>query len=116
MEGRDEIAAMLAAQLDSVGPTAWRVEGEPTVAGEVLEAWIKFETKLARGRSILRLKDGRAWTLLTAIEELKGFEERKGRRGRWEFSMASIAGRRLGSRRSARKTGRSGRGGSPTAS
>ena len=78
LEGRDEIAAMLAAQLDSVGPTAWRVEGEPTVAGEVLEAWVKFETKLARGRSILRLKDGRAWTLLTAIEELKGFEERKG--------------------------------------
>ena len=63
---------------NSVGPTAWRVEGEPTVAGEVLEAWVKFETKLARGRSILRLKDGRAWTLLTAIEELKGFEERKG--------------------------------------
>ncbi|MFZ0601273.1 MAG: NAD(P)/FAD-dependent oxidoreductase [Roseiarcus sp.] len=78
LEGRDEIAAMLAAQLDSVGPTAWRVEGEPTVAGEVLEAWVKFETKLARGRSILRLKDGRAWTLLTAIDELKGFEERKG--------------------------------------
>jgi putative flavoprotein involved in K+ transport len=78
LEGRDEIAAMLAAQLDSVGPTAWRVEGEPTVAGEVLEAWVNFETKLARGRSILRLKDGRAWTLLTAIEELKGFEERKG--------------------------------------
>ena len=70
MEGRDEIEAMLAAQLDSVGPTAWRVEGEPTFAGEVLEAWVKFETKLARGRSILRLKDGRAWTLLTAIEEL----------------------------------------------
>ena len=78
MEGGDEIAAMLAAQLDSVGPTVWRVEGEPTFAGGVLEAWLKFETKLARGRSILRLKDGRAWTLLTAIEELKGFEERKG--------------------------------------
>ena len=91
-----------------VGPTAWRVEGEPTVAGEVLEAWVKFETKLARGRSILRLKDGRAWTLLTAIEELKGFEELKARCGRWELSMASIAGRRLGSRRSAPKTGHSG--------
>jgi putative flavoprotein involved in K+ transport len=78
MEGRDEIAAMLAAQLDSVGPTAWRVEGEPNFAGGVLEAWVKFETKFARGRSILRLKDGRAWTLLTAIEELKGFEESKG--------------------------------------
>ncbi len=78
MEGRDEIAAMLASQLNSVGPTAWRVDGEPTFAGGVVEAWVTFETRIARGRSILRLKDGRAWTLLTAIEELKGFEERKG--------------------------------------
>ena len=78
LEGRGEIGAMLAAQLDSVGPTAWRIEGEPAFANGVLEAWLAFETKLARGRSILRLKDGRAWTLLTAIEELKGFEERKG--------------------------------------
>ena len=79
LEGRDDIAAMLDAQLDSVGPTAWRVESEPTVADGVVEAWIGFETRHARGRAIVRLKDGRAWTLLTAIEELKGFEERKGR-------------------------------------
>ena len=70
---------MLGAQLDAIGPTTWRVEGEPIRADGVLEAWISFETKIARGRGVLRLRDGRAWTLLTAIEELKGFEERKGR-------------------------------------
>lgn len=78
MEGRGEIAAMLAAQLDSASPTAWRLEGAPARANGVLEAWLAFETKLARGRGILRLKNGRGWTLLTAIEGLKGFEERKG--------------------------------------
>jgi putative flavoprotein involved in K+ transport len=79
MEGRDEIAAMLGAQLAAASPTIWRISGEPTQSNGVTEAWIAFETKLAHGRGILRLKDGRAWTLLTAIEELKGFEERKGR-------------------------------------
>jgi putative flavoprotein involved in K+ transport len=78
MEGRNEIAAMLDAQLDSVVPTAWRIQEEPTFGDGVLEAWLAFETQHARGRGILRLKDGRGWTLLTAIEELKGFEERNG--------------------------------------
>jgi putative flavoprotein involved in K+ transport len=78
MEGRDEIAAMLGTQLAAANPTIWRINGEPTQSNGVTEAWIAFETKLAHGRGILRLKDGRAWTLLTAIEELKGFEERKG--------------------------------------
>src|ERR1700680_3580931 len=78
MEGREAIAAMLGAQLDPVAPTIWRAAGEPVLASGVLEAWIRFETKNSRGRGILRLRDGRGWTLLTAIEELKGFEERKG--------------------------------------
>ena len=79
LEGRDAIAAMLGVQLGMIGPTTWRIEGEPTLADGVLETWISFETKISRGRGILRLRNGRAWTLLTAIEELKGFEERKGR-------------------------------------
>jgi putative flavoprotein involved in K+ transport len=47
-----------------------------------IEAIFKFETRLGRGHGILRLigdqHDGnrlKAWTLLTALEELKGFEE-----------------------------------------
>src|SRR5271165_1341602 len=47
-----------------------------------IEAIFKFETKFGRGHGILRLipdKDAgnrlKAWTLLTALEELKGFEE-----------------------------------------
>ena len=40
----------------------------------------RFETGVARGRGYLRLSDGRCWTLLTTMDELKGFEERKGAR------------------------------------
>jgi cation diffusion facilitator CzcD-associated flavoprotein CzcO len=50
-----------------------------------IEAIFKFETELGRGHGILRLipdaSDGnrpKAWTLLTALEELKGFEEQQG--------------------------------------
>ena len=44
----------------------------------MIEAWIEFETEAGRGYGHLRLKDGKAWTLLTALHELKGFEEPKG--------------------------------------
>src|SRR5262249_19001694 len=40
--------------------------------------WIRFETAVARGRGHVRLVGGKAWTLLTAMTELKGHEERRG--------------------------------------
>jgi putative flavoprotein involved in K+ transport len=49
MESREAIAAMLDAQLDAVGPTIWRIEGEPVLANCILEAWIRFETKTRVG-------------------------------------------------------------------
>ena len=52
---------------------------------EVVEAIFKFETAQGRGSGIVRLvpdlDDGsglKAWTLLTALDELKGFEEQIG--------------------------------------
>ena len=77
-EGPDAIRAMLQARLADVKPTAFAVEGQATEAGGVIDAWFTFETAVARGRGHLRLKDGKAWTLLTTMTELKGFEERKG--------------------------------------
>ena len=77
-EGSDAIRVMLQARLADVKPTAFAVEGQATEAGGVIDAWFTFETAVARGRGHLRLKDGKAWTLLTTMTELKGFEERKG--------------------------------------
>jgi len=79
-EGQDAIRAMLQARLADVKPSGFTLEGEATEAGGVVEAWFAFETAVARGRGHLRLKGDKAWTLLTTMTELKGFEEAKGER------------------------------------
>lgn len=79
-EGKGEIADMLRAQLGTVRPTGWQIaEGETaTEEGGVTTAWISFETAVARGYGLIRLKDGKIWTLLTTMVELKGHEEPAG--------------------------------------
>ena len=83
-EGRPAIAEMLGAQLPHVRPSGFRLEGEATEADGVVDAWFHFETGVARGYGHLRLREshGRdvAWTLLTTMTELKGFEEKRGER------------------------------------
>jgi putative flavoprotein involved in K+ transport len=79
-EGPAAIRTMLEARLADVKPSAFAIEGEATEAGGVIDAWFTFETVVARGRGHLRLKDGKAWTLLTTMTELKGFEEKTGER------------------------------------
>jgi putative flavoprotein involved in K+ transport len=78
LEGRDQIRDMLEHTLAHVRPRAWRVAEPAAEADGVTEAWIEFETEVGRGRGHLRLRDGRAWTLLTTLAELKGFEEPAG--------------------------------------
>lgn len=79
-EGRGEVRDMLEAQLALTKPTAWQVaEGEEaSEADGVTQAWITFETAVARGYGLIRLKDGLIWTLLTTMVELKGHEEKSG--------------------------------------
>ena len=79
-EGPEAIRAMLQARLADTRPGAFTVEGPATEAGGVIDAWVTFETGVARGRGHLRLKDGKAWTLLTTMTALKGHEERTGER------------------------------------
>ena len=80
MEGQDQVADMLQSQLQSVKPSGWKLaENEiPTDEYGVVTAWITFETDAVRGDGLVRLRDGRIWTLLTALQELKGHEEAKG--------------------------------------
>jgi putative flavoprotein involved in K+ transport len=79
-EGRDAIAEMLAGTLSSAQPFGWKITaGEEAAAADGLtEAWIDFETATGRGRGHLRLRDGQCWTLLTTLDELKGYEEPRG--------------------------------------
>jgi putative flavoprotein involved in K+ transport len=77
MEGKDQISGMLHAQLAATKPSHWRIaDGEDaTEADGIIESWIAFETTVARGFGHIRLKDGKIWTLLTTMRELKGHEE-----------------------------------------
>ena len=79
-EGRDQVADMLRHQLEATQPSGWALAEDelPEEADGVVTAWIRFETGAARGYGLMRLRDGRIWTLLTTMAELKGFEEPEG--------------------------------------
>jgi putative flavoprotein involved in K+ transport len=77
-EGRPAIQAMLDDTLPQVKPRNWQLEGAATEAGGVTEAWLTFETEVARGRGQIRLQQDLCWTLLTTMTELKGYEEPRG--------------------------------------
>ena len=123
LEGRAAIASMLGETLPWVQPGHWKITGgeEPAEAGGVVESWIDFETAAGRGWGHLRLRDGRCWTLLTTLYELKGHEERHGpsrpkgvraRRGPGPDHLAGgprAGGGRAGIRRAALCTDRRGR-------
>jgi len=102
-EGRDAIAAMLQDALPRTRPSHWAVEGEASSADGVIEAWIGFETDTTRGRGHLRLKDGKCWTLLTAITELKGHEERRGATREMGAEHGSTLGRQSWAERRAKE-------------
>lgn len=68
---------MAGAQLGAIGPQALALDPAETVssADGVTEGWLTFETATGRGMGHIRMKDGKVWTLLTALHELKGHEE-----------------------------------------
>jgi putative flavoprotein involved in K+ transport len=92
VNGRDAILATLKAQAAEASPSGFAVDPDRAAPREVtragtrsIEAIFRFETAVGRGDGILRLipdaADGnrlKAWTLLTALQELKGFEEQLG--------------------------------------
>src|SRR4249920_2321665 len=76
-EGPQQIQAMLEATVPNAKPSNFLIQGEGSEANGVTEGWFTFETATGRGRGHLRLIGGKAWTLLTTLQELKGFEEKK---------------------------------------
>ena len=82
-EGRAQIAEMASAQLSKIEPSALALDPKEEVsqADGVTEGWLTLETKAGRGVGYIRMKEGKIWTLLTTLHELKGYEEpRKTRR------------------------------------
>ena len=80
VENPEGVADMLSHQLAHTRPGNFQIQkGEiPAEEGGVITAWITFETGVGRGWGLMRLRDDRIWTLLTALQELKGHEESRG--------------------------------------
>jgi hypothetical protein len=93
--GADAIRAGLKARSRRAQPSGFRIDPQRTAprkvkrAGtEAIEAIFQFETAEGRCSGVLRLTPDasdngqlKAWTLLTALEEIKGHEEQLGRSG-----------------------------------
>ena len=77
-EGVASVRQMIEQAVIPAKPSDWRLEGEASEANGAIEGWIRFETGVARGYGHVRLIAGKAWTLLTTMQELKGYEERRG--------------------------------------
>lgn len=82
VEGPAGVADMLDHQLPHTAPGGFAIQDGETPGEEdgVITSWITFETRAGRGWGLMRMKEGRIWTLLTALQELKGFEEPRGPR------------------------------------
>jgi cation diffusion facilitator CzcD-associated flavoprotein CzcO len=92
LNGSEAILTALQAHAASAAPRGFAIDPDRAAPRRVtragtstIEAIFKFETAQGRGSGILRLipdaGDGsrlKAWTLLTALDELKGFEEKLG--------------------------------------
>src|SRR5215813_3294863 len=93
VSGLDVILSELKAHVGRANPTGFGIDPDRTAprlvtrAGTTaIEAIFRFETAEGRGCGVLRLTPDadngsapKAWTLLTALDELKGFEEQVGR-------------------------------------
>lgn len=91
VDGADAIAAALSAEAGRARPTGLRTDPARTpprrvtrAGAEAIEAFFQFETADGRGCGVLRLTPDangahKAWTLHTALDEIKGHEEKLGR-------------------------------------
>jgi thioredoxin reductase len=93
VEGSDAILSELKAHVGRARPAGFRTAPNRTAPRHVtraginaIEAIFRFETAEGRGSGVLRLTPDanngntlKAWTLLTALDDIKGFEEQAGR-------------------------------------
>src|SRR5256886_16179691 len=99
--GSDAILRELKAHVGRARPAGFRTASNRTAPRHVtragsnaIEAIFRFETADGRGSGILRLTPDanngntlKAWTLLTPLDNIKGFEEQAGRTGTHRHSL-----------------------------
>jgi len=75
VEGQSAVRAMLEATASKTQPAEWMLEGDATEANGIVEGWFTFHTGVADGRGLVRLQDGKCWTLFTSMTELRDYPE-----------------------------------------
>jgi cation diffusion facilitator CzcD-associated flavoprotein CzcO len=93
VNGSDAILSALMAHVGRTNPTGFEIDPDRTAPRSItragtnaIEAIFRFKTADGRGCGVVRLTPDanepntlKAWTLLTALDELKGYEEKVGR-------------------------------------
>ena len=94
LEGRAAIAAMVRQQAPVLGVKDF-TPGDPSMPmTDETQGWFTFNTSAARCRGHVRLRDGRAYVLVTSMLELTGYEEIGGARRPDGISHHAEKGRR----------------------
>lgn len=77
LEGKPAVRDMLERRLADVQPGSWALDEsvQPRSEGGVTEGFLTFRTRVAHGAGYVRLRDGKVWTLLTTMQDIKGHEE-----------------------------------------
>ncbi|MDR6174178.1 putative flavoprotein involved in K+ transport [Nocardioides zeae] len=81
VEGHAGVRELVAHTARDAAPRDFTLLTEVTATpapDNVTQGWFRFTTSTATGRGFVRLRGGRAWTLLTAVDELVGHEEAVG--------------------------------------
>jgi putative flavoprotein involved in K+ transport len=89
-QGAEDIAALMVAKQGTARARGFAIAGGRTpprrvqrAGNDVIEGIFQFETEVGRGFGVVRLPAGepsRAYQLMTSLHELKGFEEKVGKR------------------------------------
>jgi putative flavoprotein involved in K+ transport len=93
-EGGEQIGDMLRATLAGAAPCKWTLDAVQDVRDDVITARVSFETRTGRANGVVRLRNGRCWTLLTVLTELKGHEEKTRRSRKMGVSHGLVRDRR----------------------
>ena len=76
-ESKSDIKLMLNSVLFEINPENFQIIDMKTKP-KSQEAWFSYDTKYARCKGHIRLKEGKAITFFSVMDELKGYEEKKG--------------------------------------
>ncbi len=103
LEGVSAIEEMLQVTISSVKPQNWEMEGNVSEDDDCWACWLRFETQTGSGKGHIRLKDGKCYSLLTTLEQLRDYPPTIGQLRERGVELTAAKGRKTyGQRRQSR--------------